>query len=403
MMRTASIWPGAAALCLGGTLAATGCAPAPEPRVVDARFFGVPFVQDHEGRWFVVDTGSPRTLVAPAVAGVGGAGVTEAVLPGWQVAGLDTGSVPVVVAELDFLADRGALSLEPFGGLVGADLLQREDVVAFDHRGGRIAFQATERVLEPPRPAAMATRFEVLGAGSTCIDGACFDYPASRIVVPVEIEGVTTHAVVDTGATFTVALHTLVARLPARADRPRAAVGGTTFTRTAVLALGKAGDHPGVANTIVIESRADEVFAKLQIETGRRVELILGHSFLADHVTEIDHGQGVLALYPYPGGENPFESWFVSVGLTLRQGDACFDVVEVAAGSDAETHGLVPGDCVVAVDGMRAADTPLDAVLEHVRALALGTRIPVELRRDGATSTLALSVHTLLPPMAIPR
>jgi hypothetical protein len=402
MMRTASIWPGAAALCLGGTLAAMGCAPAPEPRVVDAAFFGVPFVQDDAGRWFVVDTGSPRTLVAPAVAGVGGAGVTEAVLPGWQVAGLDTGGVPVVVVDLGFLADRGALSLEPFGGLVGADLLMREEVVAFDHRGGRIAFQATERVLEPPRPAAMATRFEVLGSGRTCIDGSCFDYPASRIVVPVEVEGVATYAVLDTGATFTIALHTLVARLPALAERPRAVLGGATFTRTTALALGKAGANPSVANTIVMESRADEVFAKLQIETGRRVELILGHSLLADHVTEIDHGKGVLALYPYAGGENPFESWFVSIGLALRQGDACFDVVEVEAGSDAALHGLAPGDCIVAVDGMRAADTPLDAVLDHIRTLAPGTRIPVEMQRDGAALTLVLSVHTLLPPVAIP-
>ena len=74
---------------------------------------------------------------------------------------------------------------------------------------------------------------------------------------------------------------------------------------------------------------------------------------------------------------------YVGVGVQLMTGDACPQVVEVLPESPAARAGILPYDCIIAVEGKDITALSLDSVVNHIRGPD-GSEVTLTLRRDGA-------------------
>lgn len=350
-----------------------------------------PFVQDDAGHWFLVDTGAPRTLVVSDLAGHPPGTFAEEELAEWSVLGLR--DIPSVIVT-DTAAPIDAPG--PAGGVLGVDLLAQAPVIALDPRGRRLAINATSDILDNVLPGTKQ-RFELLGAGSTCLeDGACYRFASNRQVIPVVVEGEATWAIIDSGADFAIVASSLVGRLPARSDR-RTVVRpwGITFTRLYEIVVGT--QH--ASNVIVTKRDNEQLFVKLRVDTQREIEVILGQSFLQRYVSEINFADNWLRLHPYREKVEHYAGRFTGIGATLEASDGCFVVVDVVRQSDAEQKGLQPGDCIVAIDELDPDTVSIDSVIIYFISLDAGDTVEVKVHDGADSKTLSIQIEDQLPPM----
>jgi hypothetical protein len=398
-----SIRSSMAALAVLGAGASCHGTPAPAP--TPAQTFvvamdGIPYLRDATGGWYLVDTGAPRTVITPDAAGLAPTERGERVLPDWQL-GLNPGNVPVVVSPAP--AGQIAFSLLPFRGIVGVDLLQHF-AVTLDPRAGRLVAASLPLELDP---GAAEVGVERLGAGSFCLsDGQCAAYGPSRLVVQLVVEGVHASAVVDTGSEFTRFTTSLFRRLPPRPDRPALLLpgGAVTLTRVADLeasASGSAAASTVARNAIVATDDNEDLFAKLQVETGRPVEAVLGQSYLRGFVLQMDFASPALSLRAYEASAPPddLDGSEVGIGATWGLTDACFTVAGVFPGHDAERQGLRAGDCIVTVDALPRQGTTLTRLLGYVHDRGPGATVHLVGQRSGTPLDWTVLVEDLLPPM----
>lgn len=381
-----------------GLALAAGCAPQPvAPEAYAATYFeqfARPWVTDADGRWFLLDTGVPRTVLEPEVLGLQRDDFHEAPVPPdvWRdSAGFNQGTLPLVAVHAGLPFE----DLMEFGGLIGMDLLG-ERTVTFDPGTDQIVFGPYEH---PPQRAHVPVR--VLGPGTTCFDQDCYDYGASRRIVQGSIDGVAAQLLVDTGAVPLVLTNSFFERLPDRPDRPGFFVrarqeGAMHMVRTESLHL------DGVSLTDVpaevIETSAQ--FARLQLETGVGIDGVIGYDVLRHFATTLHPHELVLSRVDDALVE-PEDMVGLGVGV-VDEGD-CFAVDRLLVGGGPELQGLVLGDCLVEIDGIRPGDQAFLAWMADLGSLALGASVHVVLRRDDQDTAMTLQTETLMPHWVEPR
>jgi Aspartyl protease len=242
---------------------------------------------------FVVDTGSPLTLVDPEKFSTlnlqGGAG---------SVTSLDVGGL--------HLMNVGILAASPCGvmtcsdsspaGLLGGNVLVNYDVL-FDYSAMAIGFDVTPDTsgLGPPT----MTAFKLEGGGNVVVSGGGpVSVPATRIAVNVTIEG-TTHAfVLDTGSSKVLLApdlyDSIVSDGRAQGMANVLTVTGTTDEPTTVLHTVALGD---ATQSNVAAVRAPFSLDALSAEVGHTVEGLLGGSYLSNYLVSIDYPNQTITLW----------------------------------------------------------------------------------------------------------
>jgi hypothetical protein len=205
----------------------------------------------------------------------------------------------------------------------------------------------------------------------------------------------------DTGREFTWITNALLAELPVRTDRPSLPVetGSHTIQLTRTAALGP--DAPtSIASSAVMTDSDEAVFAKLQIETGSRIEVIIGQSYLQYFVTQLDFAHSSLRLARYTDVDHFQGDTFIGVGASFGVEAACFRVTGVTPGHDAEAKGLQVGDCVESVDQLLPSMQGPDDLLAYFRSLGPGAAVGMTIRDGTTTHVLDILVEDLLPNMS---
>ena len=388
-------------------LLAFGCAPAADPSVTPSEFTAVLWVRDSTGHWFLFDTGSPRSMIRPSVVGLPAGTFGEYQLPNFKVTGIPDVLPPLLVTEAlpaRLLQVEARGEVEPLGGVIGADILETF----------RFAIDPREpflRLNDPPGTRYSDTEplsldVELRGGGRTCADERCWDFSATRLVVPINIGGVETHALVDTAATYVTVSRTLVPRLEEAGPvsqlifDTRSGPAQESLARVAHISVGTidgdAAQLPQVPLLVGDPAVMDPALSRLHVETGRRVEVLLGHSFLRRFVTEIDMSScASIKLHAIEPQELELDD-FESFGFFASVSEECWDVTAVVRDSTIARDGLVAGDCIVAIDDVPRTDmTETEALADELLA---GDAVTLTVRRSDGDQTFVVGRDDHLPP-----
>ncbi len=324
----------------------------PEPVELSVEWIGIPWVQTPDGDWVLADTGAPRTVMTSHGVGLDPGPAREVTLEDWGPL-LPVPDIDVLV--FDEPVGVASIRPEPYGGVLGFDVL-RHHPLSIDPRAGTMWVGRRDPSSRPSHTQApIDVPTDRLGAGNFCVTPEqCVPYPESRLVFPVVVDGEQTWALLDTGASESVATEGLLARRPGRDEqstltsRDENGDAGLSLHRATVTIAGTS------VPDIIVRSGFDEtLFAKLQVETGRRVEMLVGWSHLESFVVDVDVATPALVLYPYTEPTPPRRLF--GNGMVLRDGDdddsGCWVVTRVYQGLPADLAGIDAGDCVVSYDG----------------------------------------------------
>lgn len=383
--------------------------PAHEARVLAYAHSGVPWMFDDDGYQYLIDTGTPRSFVIPPVARRGDDVFLTEVVEGWDVNGLGADVEVVVTYELP----PAILPMmdSTFGGIMAADVLSRQPFM-LDPLRSRFVLDDDGRFDEWLSETDDAVRVPVTiaGGGTTCMQvDRCFEHDGHRVLVDVLVDGEPVVALLDTASTYTTMGRGLLERLGQAEGRPHVVVSrfwdSWDFVRLEELAVGGArlADVP-----VRVNPALDTAFARLSVETGEKVELLLGHSFLLYFMTGVDYDGPSLTLARYSAPRTIETEMFESFGIWLvgsnEERGSCLPVVALAQGGEADRAGIDLGDCVIELDGRDGAtltDADVDLVL---RQPALGEALsmvvldtPAEGGRQTAPRPVTLTKASLLP------
>lgn len=339
---------------------------------------GVPWVFD-DGRQYLVDTGTPKSFVVPMVAGMEDDAFVLSTLSGWDVQGI--GAESEVVVTRDLPAAILPMIGPDFGGILAADILAEQPFM-LDPRRGRLILDDDgvfdEWLVETEEPTRAPVSVE--GGGVMCMtEERCFEHDGLRILVDVEIEGTTTTALLDTASTYTTMGQRLRDELAGDPMRPSVSIsrGWDTWDFIRVDELSVFGatlcDVP-----VRVRPDVDTALARLSVETGHRVELLLGHSFLLHFMTGVDYDHGVLTLARYsqqvPVETEMFESFGVWISEPVPD-SRCRFVTALAHGSSASEAGLGVGDCIVTIDGRESSEWSESELMVRLEGAQLGSTL----------------------------
>lgn len=359
----------------------------PDPWSTPSIFTDVPWVQDTTGHWFLVDTGTPRTLIRQDTLDQPFGSIEDTPVPGWDAAKLALHEPPLVLTPR--LPDRltafeAAGEITNLGGIVGADLLFRQ-AFTMDPDRDEILFAS------PPLEGVHRLRLERVGGGETCFEEGCYGWGAERALVELEINGMPQWFLLDTGATFLEVETGASRRLGLEPVIHRA----IEDAHVVGVDVGHDGSSIGrVAASVTNDPALDAAMARLSVETGRVVAGLLGHTLLRDWVARVDVRGGALTLGERMG--RPLAELWVHPGFKLldEPDGACWTVGLITAGSSAEQAGFALGDCVVQVDGL-TPDVHTSADLDaHFVEAGPGSEVTVETE----TEAHALTVVDWLAP-----
>lgn len=373
-----------------------GCDVQEQTRLVehDIVWIGVPWVQDEDGQWLLVDTGSPRSIVVPntPLEPEHDDAFVETRLQDWSPLG-HVSTVPVLLSN----ASIGEIAAhpEPYGGVLGLDILE-EHPLLIDARDNRLYVGDLEGVELESTASRMRIPIERLGPGTLCPEsGFCVPYGPNRIVFEVSIGDVDTWAILDTGAAVSLVTEGMIRRISAQKDVP--SLRSTSEADALAVDLHRVdiafGEHE-VHNTIVGTGFEEALFAKLQVETGRRIEVVLGWSSLDDFAVELDAQAPSLHLHPYSDAAEPRVVY--GTGMLLRTDeDGCYRVITLDEEQPASIAGVQLGDCVTSVNG---EDLSMRSAQDVNREMSqLGASFDVVIARAQQQLAVTLEVVELLP------
>lgn len=365
------------------------------PVELDIVWIGVPWVEDDEGTWFLVDTGAPRSVVVPTAAMELEQGSTvEKALDDWAPLGR-LSNVPVLLT--DATIGEVAIRPEPYGGILGIDVAQQHPLL-FDSLDDHLYVGNVGRVELGTTTQRSAVSVERLGAGTFCpTPDFCVPYEPARLVFEVTIEGVDTWAILDTGAATSIATEGLVRRLSA--EQEVSSLISTSDAQTPPLNRHRVdltlGDHE-VRDSILGTGVDESLFAKLQVETGRRIEVLLGWSSLDDFAIEIDADSPSLHLHPYLDPPEP--RTVHGTGMLLEaDDDDCYRVVTLYEEQPAAAAGVQLGDCVTSVNGENPGERSAAELNAAMVTSDLGTTFDVVIAGAQHETSVTLEVTDMLP------
>lgn len=344
------------------------------------------------GRTFslLVDTGAANVMT-PAVArelGLGsvgdarvwGAGETSERAQFTRVATMALGGVRLrnqvfAVVPLEKLADVEGV---PFHGMVGYELFKRF-IVRIDYRARRLTL--THPADWRPQNAGTAVPFVFNGTVPE-VEG--------------DIDGVPAAFDFDTGSRASVGLnspfvqrHALRARFVPNVEAVTGwGLGGPT--RASVARVRRLRLGPVVINDVVVDmSRHTQGVLSHAAPAGS-----VGSGLLKRFTVTFDYAGQRVFLLPHEG--TPRRDGFDRSGLWINRSAGGFRVDGVVERSPAAQAGLVEGDVIVEIDGVRAGALPLPAVRDRLRDDPPGTAVRLRVRAQGVLRDVTIRLRDLI-------
>jgi hypothetical protein len=270
-----------------------------------------------------------------------------------------------------------------------------------DDRGAEVRLAGAPPSDVPDVGAAASAPFALEGGGMGSLEGASFDYPATRVPVTVTVEGAARSFVLDSGASYLVIRDALWKELaqdgrPVLAGLPILSANGTLAgslvrARTVTVA-GQEVDGPPVLDI------GDQLLDGFAAEVGHPVDGLLGGAYLREFLVTIDYPHGALDLARYATRDHIDPDEFHQLGFTIDvapDGAAHrFQVTHVFAGTDAEQKGVATGELLASIGGTATDPLGTDEVEKLLHGPVGQTRV---VQTAGATRTVA--IDDLLPPL----
>jgi len=359
---------------------------------------------ESSSRDMMVDTGSPLTILAsrsfPALP-------TGRALLTLGAFGLTFPDYPGTV--MSIFNDGGACVDTRPDGLVGGDLLGAFRL-GLDYQGRRAMLFAGEGVDPAVAPAVdqeQRVPLQVMGGGWIQAGEDLISVPATRVVVDnVLLEGRPARAVVDTGASITLLSKELLQAL-GQTGRPRLCCAEVAlpngFTKATLYRLKELRIGAlSVKNLPVMVLNQEVIFSAASEEVGRKVDLLLGGSFLRQFAVRLDYSGGELGLSRYLKQSHIDPDEFVGPGFSFcssakNPGEVV--VLDVYEGSDAQAKGVRPGDLLRAVNGVAISHKSLAEVYTVMEQHKEGSRIKLEFSRPTGAVILEVLVERMLGDM----
>jgi hypothetical protein len=378
----------------------------PSPTRVGANLvFADVAVNGKTGGRLGVDTGAPVMLVdATKYPGLTFPAQTEV------TADITVGDLTIDGVSIVPMSFGGGMDPLNFAGLLGGNVM-REFMVRFDYAHPDHAFRlgmppmemATDGVETPGNSA----DFTLEGGGLGRVgDGGVVSFPATRIPIQVELDGVSHPFVLDSGASETTVRASLFTTVTAdgRAQLTglpiMTVMGSSTASAARVSTLTAAG---ATVNNAVIMTIGDTLIDGLAMEVHHTVDGLLGGNFLRNFLVTIDYPEGTLHLQRYTTPPIADEFQRVGVELGIANGAHRYGVARVYPGSDAAAKQLSVGDEIVSVDGVAldgldplAADDALNGTVGTTKVIGLGNAKAAGLSNTSVT----VRVDDLIPPPA---
>ncbi|MBI5480738.1 MAG: aspartyl protease family protein [Deltaproteobacteria bacterium] len=355
---------------------------------------------DQTGLKFIVDTGSPVTLLNSVSFGhdqdYSAAGTTDL-----QAFNLGFTAIPTVTYAA-FGADAcGDVTL---AGIVGGDLLQFY-ALTVDYLGAALFLWddlgGSPDIGQAVAPAT-SVKVHLKGGGRANVVGLTVDLPPTRLVVDGSLEEQDGSFLVDTGASMVTMPQRVFDTLGSQ-DRPRIAdvpvqtVYGESkgfIIRLRGLSLGGA-TQTDVPTFVVPDAT---LFNDLSSEVHTTIVALVGGTFLRNYQTTIRYPADriELAAYHDPVHVNPRE--FVGPGFDLAAGcDGGFFVARVFPGTSAADQGIAEGSELLSIDTQQLAGLTIDEVDRLMRSYDAGAEVVMALRSGFAVRTFTFTYSDLLP------
>ncbi|MBK8481271.1 MAG: aspartyl protease family protein [Proteobacteria bacterium] len=360
-------------------------------------------VDGGDAQLFLLDTGAPLTLLAQRAFPERPSGPQTLRLGAF---GLAFPAAPAVMSAL-FASESACAGPTP-AGVIGGDLL-RQFGLELDLAGLQVALRAAEPAIDEGAAvsAPQVIPFRLRGGGTVHpTEDVSVQVGATRVIVPLRVEGVAVEALLDTGATTTLIRDGLLRRLPATGrpliccERVETASQGALAARITRLRRTELGTLrlDGLAVLVLPDATP---FAALSRETGRSIDLILGADVLRQLVSYLDYparrwrvalrGDAVLA----PADD------FVLAGFTFcaaRDGDGAI-VQDVFVGSDAFAKGVRSGERLLSIGGEPVAGLDRAALLALLRRTPVGETVRLAFGTGSGISERVVRIEQHLPPL----
>ena len=348
-------------------------------------------------RQFLLDTGSPATLLDNSSFGLSlGVFTPDSFdLLGISVHELRCGALDLFDGEL------------LVGGIVGGDIL-KHFAVTLDYRGELATLW--EVAPDPPAAAsavdpAVTIPFELRGGGILEISASeALHVGATRVVVPLRLDGHAVYGVLDTGASLVVLSETLYDTL--LADQPQRPVlsGLKVLTvdgarETALTRVARFQVETLEATSIpVMIVRNSLAFSFLSSEVDRPIDVLLGASFLRAHQLTIDYPARRLILQRYSNQDHIAPLEYVGVGFSYAAADGGAVVIDsVFLETDAYAQGLQEGDLILTADEFDISLTGLGGMVSVLDSARQGDRVAFTIGRGASSIDVDVLVEDLLP------
>jgi hypothetical protein len=358
---------------------------------------------DQTGLKFIVDTGSPVTLLNSVSFGhdadYSATGTSDV-----QAFGLGFSAVPTVTYNA-FGADAcGDVTL---AGIFGGDVLQFYSLT-IDYLGSALylwdGLDGSPDVGQDVAPAT-SVKVHLKGGGKANVVGLTVDLPATRLVVDGKLEVADATFIVDSGASM-VTLPSSVWETLANQDRPKitdvpvqTVYGESTgfIVRLQSLTLGEVTE----TNVPAFITPDASLFNDLSRETGATVVGLVGGTFLRQYQTTIRYRADriELAAYNNPVHVNPNE--FVGPGFDLGEGcDGGAFVARVYPSTSASDQGITVGTQLISIESQALDGMAIDEVDRLMRSYDAGSQVEMVLRPNFTLQTYTFTYSDLLPRFA---
>ena len=382
---------------LAGTQTVTASPPSPADVIAFSRLTNaIPteIAADGSTAYGVVDTGNPWVLLDPA------AFPTAAKLPASGgpldtiTAGGFTATKPYVIStSTGDVSGDATLTLR---GNLGCSVLCGQ-VAAFDYRAVTFALGDTAPAGAPADlGATLSVPFTLAGGGND--DGV--PIPASRVVVPVVIEGTTFSMIVDTGASDVVlsadAYDSIVADGRVQTDggmsQTTTGTSDSSITRVRTIVVGDATvDRPVIGHDASFDANIAEVSA----DVGHTIDGSLGGTFLRNYYVTVDYPKQTVNLAPYPDTSFLLDQGEM-IGIAVQLVDGGYLVSEVSTA--AAEAGASVGDVVLAIDSQELASrSPLQVATLFYGPVGASKMVTFGEAATLENQTIALQVEEMLP------
>jgi hypothetical protein len=354
-------------------------------------------VNGHPGGRLLVDTGSPFTLIDPSA-------FPGTTLPRVAQVNVDIGLGALTVDGVSALQlmGSGMMDMLALGGILGGNVL-RSFSTQFDYRDQALRLGAGADPGDVALPGT-SLPFELQGGGSASDGTTIVTFPATRIALTVNVDGVDHPFILDSGASQVAVRTSLFDTLTAdgRAQRGgfpvQTAAGPANATLTRARALAVAGEQ---VTDVAVMTIGDDLLDNITAEVHHPVDGLLGGTFLREFLVTIDYPKRTLHLQRYATRDHIVDE-LQRVGIELGGADAGggMTIATVYAGTDAALKGLTISDQLLAVDGQPLdtlnpidADLLLDGAVGSTHALTFGRATTPA----NANSTVTVRVDDLVP------